>query len=132
MRWSLVTSAVSVNPLLLSEADSECEPRWPAAQLLKRLLFFGDLSPCTLPIHHQTLRRRLPAVLSQRRRQDRPSASFRAGKERLLAARGAANWAGLRPAASGAGAEGGQRLLAATPEGRVVGALVPAVVVVRL
>lgn len=75
---------------------------------------------------------RRPSILSEGGHRARPPSSRRSGE--VVSVRGGGP---RRGAESGgdtarAGADGGQRLLAAVQEGRVVGALLAAVVVVRL
>lgn len=69
---------------------------------------------------------RRPGILSERGQGARPSSPRLSGKE--VSVRGAESGGD----AARAGADGGQSLLAAAQEGRVVGALMAAVVVVRL
>lgn len=73
-----------------------------------------------------------PSILSERGHCARPPSSRRSGE--VVSVRGGGPRRGAESGgdAARAGANGGQRLLAAVQEGRVVGALLAAVVVVRL
>lgn len=126
----LVISAVSFNPLCV-RSRSGVQAQLTSSQLLWWLFLF-DLFPSTLPIHHQTLHCHFTTILGQRRLQDGPSPSFQTRKKHLFVAGGTANWTGLWIATSWAGADRWQCLLAATPEGWVVRALMSSVVVVGL
>lgn len=72
---------------------------------------------CALPIYCQPSPCHLSTVLSKWRHLDRPYSSFQARKRLFVGGGGARRGTGLRGAASRAGADRGQRLLAATPEG---------------
>lgn len=70
-----------------------------------------------LPIHRQPSPCHLSTILSKRRHLDRSSSSFQARKRLFVGGGGARRGTGLRDATSRAGADRGQRLLAATQEG---------------
>lgn len=101
----------------------------------RRSLDADVVSVHTLSVYHspRTDPQRHPSILSERGQRVEPPPRGRPGEEVAAGVRGP--WRrGAEPGgdAAGAGADGGQRLLAAVQEGRVVGALLAAVVIIRL
>lgn len=132
----LVMSAVFLKPLpvrgRLGVWPQVCQlvvhiPTWGSM-----LLLFVYAPPVHRPTRPRADPRHLPSTLSERWHRARPSPSCRPREELSVGGGGARRWAESGGDTARAGADGGERLLAAVQEGWVVGALMAAVVVVRL